>query len=172
VTLTLAVAVWPEQIVFAPHAADAGVTTSVPKIGAGLTVTLACACTPTWSVAVMVTAVGAVTLPGSNAIVPVLTDPPNGRTCVSLETTKYGGTPPVTVNVVGVLEYAVKAAGMIRTGPGGTGFGAKGLFGAPLPPPQPPRSASAASASVASAGRSQRTFKRLGTMSEFLMILS
>ena len=104
VTVTFAVAVWPEQIAFAPHAADAGVIVSVLKIGAGLTVTVAVVLVPAESWAVIRTAVSARTLAGSSTIVPLVTDAPTGRIAVLLETTKYGGTPPVIVRIAGVFE--------------------------------------------------------------------
>src|SRR6266540_2479475 len=104
VTVTLAVAVPPEQIELTPQAADAGVTVRLLKIGAGLTVTVAVALVPAESWAVIKTAVSARTLAGSSTIVPLVTDAPTGRIAELLDTTKYGGTPPTTVKVAGVLE--------------------------------------------------------------------
>ncbi len=120
----------------------------------------------------MVTVVGAVTSPGSNPIVPVLCDEATGRIDESLETTKYGGTPPETVNVAGVLEYTVATDGKIDHRTGRHGLGCERIVRRAAAAATSAESASAASASVASAGRSQRTFKRFGTMSGFLMILS
>src|SRR5438034_11249439 len=104
VTVTLAVAVPPEQIEFAPQAADAGVMVKLLKIGAGLTVTVAVVLVPAESCAVIRTAVSARTLAGSSTIVPLVTDAPTGRITVLLDTTKYGGTPPTTVRVAGVFQ--------------------------------------------------------------------
>src|SRR5208283_3265593 len=172
VTVTAAVAVWPEQTAPAPHVLDAGVIVNVLKMGAGCTVAVAWAWTPVESVTVIVTEAVADTLEGSSTMVPVLVDEANGRSAGLLVTTRYGDTPPSTSSDAGVLAYTVMADGAITSVPGGAGCGAYGLFGAPLPPPQPPRSASAASASVARAGRSQRAFKRFCAMSESLMMLS
>src|SRR2546427_7378691 len=104
VTVTFAVAVPPEQIELAPQAADAGVTVKVLKIGAGFTVMVAVAFVPAESCAVIRTAVSPRTLAGSSTIVPLVTDAPTGRIAVLLETTKYGGTPPVMVRIAGVFE--------------------------------------------------------------------
>src|SRR2546427_9178318 len=103
VTVTLAVAVPPEQIELAPQAADAGVTVKLLKIGAGLTVTVAVALVPAESWTVIRTAVSARTLAGSSTMGPLVTDAPTGRIAVLLDTTKYGGTPPTTVQVAGVF---------------------------------------------------------------------
>ena len=101
------------------------------------------------------TAVSASTLAGSSTIVPLVVDAPTGSTAVLLEKTAKGGTPPVIVRIVGVLAKTVGVVGNIDSGPGVVGGGAKGLLGAPLPPPHPPRIASTPSATVASATCSQ-----------------
>src|SRR5207237_10321306 len=137
VTITFAVPVWPEQIAFAPHAADAGVIVSVLKIGAGLTVTVAVVLVPAESWAVIRTAVSARTLAGSSTMGPLVTDAPTGRIAVLLDTTKYGGTPPTTVKVAGVFGKTVAAEGRMERGPGVGGGGVHGLFGAAPRPPEP-----------------------------------
>ena len=89
-----------------------------------------------------------------------------------LDTMRYGGLPPVTVSEAGVFEFTIATAGKMVTGPGVVGGGAKGLFGAPLPPPQPPSNANPASVNNARIGRSQRAVEQIGTMTPSLMMLS
>jgi hypothetical protein len=52
------------------------------------------------------------------------------------------------------------------------GLAAKGLFGAPLPPPQPPSASSPASAHNARVGRSQLLFITFDAMEKSLMMMS
>jgi len=52
------------------------------------------------------------------------------------------------------------------------GPGAKGLFGAPLPPPQPPSASNPASMHNARVGRSQLLFIIFGAMEKSLMMMS
>ena len=103
-TVTFAVAVCPEQIALAPHAAELGVMVSVLKIGAALTVTVAEAVCPTESVAVK----------GDGSVRQHVgrqkDDRPRGHGCATgriaelLDMTKYGATPPEIVSVAGVFE--------------------------------------------------------------------
>src|SRR5262245_64774232 len=86
VTVTEAVAVCPEQIEFAPHAAEAGLTTRVLKIGAARTVTVAEPVCPVESCAVMTTGVSDTTFAGSRTMVPVVFVCATGRIAELLET--------------------------------------------------------------------------------------
>jgi len=72
--------------------------------------------------------------------------------------------PRVIVSDVGVFENATMLGGMMLTAAGAGGTGLKGLFGAPLPPPQPPRNASPVNAKHVKIHRSQCAAKLFTTM--------
>jgi len=92
-------------------------------------------------------------------MVPVTFTWATGKIAGLFDATRNGGTPPVIVSDVGVFENATILGGTMLTAAGFGGTGLKGLFGAPLPPPQPPRNASPVNAKHVKIQRSERAAK-------------
>src|SRR4029453_6174529 len=122
----------PEKTGLAPRPAKFGEIEKPLSSGAGLTTTAADTVVPAESCTLTVTLVAVPTWAGFRTT--VLDDAARltGRTAVSLEDARYGGTPPEIVSVAGVPAYAVRVAGNRVSAAGVVGPGAYGLFGAPL----------------------------------------
>ena len=110
-TVTTAVPFWPEQIADVPQSLPLGVIVSELRSGAARTVTAAVARCPEASWIVTSTAVSPPTLAASSTTVDPGTACATGRTVVFDDDARYGGTPPVTVSVDAIPEYAIVTDG-------------------------------------------------------------